>query len=444
MACVHVICAQAFTCIFLIYYIQTGYGVHKPEQPSWVLPFLQVGTPGTKVSSYIKALSEDSPQHTFEEYKVTDLKSTVSAAGIRAGVVNEVQIQAPEELNLHATGHAANSRDQTTFRSHYASCNKAALNTVASHMLKWPPAAWGRTRQGPFPPRLQWLQDLAVDWKALQKAIDTLFNIDSASNPDLKQGGRLRPFIETCFATLVMYYPERVVKRADAFTVVKSMRPVCMKLQAAITSHNLSGNICDAEARLRQWAMHLRTKFDSSNLDITSRKDIGCDVTVLAKSVQDLGQSLGSTVSSLNSAVSDMSSGMKMLCEEMKTLKESHAQVKKENELLRAVLTSKLGVDLSSLEEPPPPPPSTHSPRKSSSVSSPSKSAQRQASSKREHESPCPTVEKNKKPKPAPLLQGSCVCVCVCVCAFLCWCVCVRVRVRMRALLSALLPPLKL
>ena len=65
-----------------------------------------------------------------------------------------------------------------------------------------------------------------------------MFYIDSASQPALKKGGRLRPMLHAAFAALIMYFEEREL--AGEMTVVNErLITVIREVRAAPTLKGL-------------------------------------------------------------------------------------------------------------------------------------------------------------------------------------------------------------
>ena len=73
----------------------------------------------------------------------------------------------------------------------------------------WPAFPWGQLGTGPVPPTLDVLKDLSVDRAKVEALVDTLFHLDSASPPMLRQGQRLRIIVHTSLASMIMYMSER-------------------------------------------------------------------------------------------------------------------------------------------------------------------------------------------------------------------------------------------
>ena len=322
------------------FFSMQGYGVHSPGDVPWILPMLRVSDPANKMSSFLKvtsclslptlscrraclrvrvfvptvyladivhimaalrltlprvsccqALLPNGAQK-YKDYCIHDLPEDISAAGIRGGAINELQCKHPFEQNLHATGQDGAVRG-SVFYANYAGFNKGAANTCGGTLVGWPPPEYGREREGPFCADLYALRDIGVDIDQLQLVIDKQFNLHSASYPPLLTGGRLRPLVERCFASLVMYYPERCVKNLAGQVSMIEMREVSIKLITCLRekySYSAGGmaNGGDPDLTLRRWAAHIKAQFELANLAITSRQETGIDANIIVNAVQGL------------------------------------------------------------------------------------------------------------------------------------------------------------
>jgi hypothetical protein len=234
--------------------------------------------------------------HKYQAFCIHELPDDISSGGMRGGAINELQCPHPFPQNIHVTGQDGGVK-KTAFYSNYAGYNKGAGNTCGATLVGWPTGDYGRLRQGPFCAELSCLRDIGVDLDQLQEVIDKQFNLHSASFPDLLRGGRLRPFVERCFASLLMYYPERCVKNSVGQVSMIEMREVSIKLVSSLRekySFSAGGmaNGGDPDLTLRRWAAHIKVQFDLANLSITSRQETGVDANIIVSSVQGLGGTL--------------------------------------------------------------------------------------------------------------------------------------------------------
>ena len=238
-----------------------------------------------------QALQPNGP-HKYKDYSIDTLPQDLSAAGIRGGAINELQCKHPFEQNLHATGQDGAVK-ASAFYSNYAGFNKGAGNTCGGTLAGWPPGTFGEQREGPYPADLYALRSIGVDIEQVQHVIDKQFNLHSASYPPLLKDGRLRPFVERCFAALLMYYPEQCIKNLSGQVAMIEVPQVSIKLIGSLRdkySYTAGGmaNGGDPDKTLRLWAAHLRSQFDIANLAITSRRETGIDSNVIVNAVQGL------------------------------------------------------------------------------------------------------------------------------------------------------------
>jgi hypothetical protein len=105
---------------------------------------------------------------------------------------------------------------------------------------------------------------------AIDKMIDHCFNIDSASPPQYMAQrppqymvmGSLRRAVQTAFATLVMYFQERLH--------AGEMRDVQIKMKQAVVYAGVA-TPANVEKTLEMWGVVVRRKFDIDNLVLTAK-----------------------------------------------------------------------------------------------------------------------------------------------------------------------------
>ena len=120
----------------------------------------------------------------------------------------------------------------------------------------WPPLPWGHTGMGPVPAMLSSILPFA-DPSSLQRTIDVLLKFHEATVPMFLTGGRMRPLIDSAFASLVMYYPERHGK-GEMTQLLDNMRD-------AYTSGfrvSAGGRSATPHHTLVYWSGVIRAKFD--------------------------------------------------------------------------------------------------------------------------------------------------------------------------------------
>jgi hypothetical protein len=158
----------------------------------------------------------------------------------------------------------------SVFTTHYQGAHKGVLSTLGGTLVGHRPPLWGTLRVGPFPAELTSLETIGVQMDQLAVVVNEVLRIDSTTHPDFQITGRLRPFIDSVFATLVMYYPERVVLiPGQTTTTMPEMRMVSLRMQEGVRSYYLkTGGDGNSDLTLRWWSTTIREKFDLDNLDI--------------------------------------------------------------------------------------------------------------------------------------------------------------------------------
>ena len=87
----------------------------------------------------------------------------------------------------------------------YIDADRALAIPGALVLARWSALPWSQLGEGPQPPTLEALRDAGVDLDDFERAIDHIFNIDSAVPAVLKPGGKLRPLLRTALASMIMY-----------------------------------------------------------------------------------------------------------------------------------------------------------------------------------------------------------------------------------------------
>ena len=169
---------------FADYLCLVGYGVHVETEPPWILPDLKsTSQPGAKLGAQMKALLPLARGGAvgYQDVSVDSLPDDTAGAGVRHGVTDHLQTEAPIEINLHGTGQTSRAQE-STFRENYASADKGACSTVSRILGGFPAPQWGTSSKGPLTPGLDCLQEIGVDLEQLNLVIDEINDIHSASN----------------------------------------------------------------------------------------------------------------------------------------------------------------------------------------------------------------------------------------------------------------------
>ena len=114
----------------------------------------------------------------------------------------------------------------------------------------------------------------------------------------LRAGGALGPWMQACFASLVMYYVER--READV------ARAIRIKMIEAYNMH--FKGVGSADAVLSTWSRELRRQFDRDNLHLATREDkpshtlqaLVAAVTQLSTSVKEGADGVANSLKGIN------------------------------------------------------------------------------------------------------------------------------------------------
>ena len=294
--------------------------VYNSDKPAWLIPELHdTSTPAKKLGSYFKDLLPRlrGGAAFFAKVAVGILPDGVSAAGVRPGGCNMLAKYLPGELIAHVSGHEFKG---TSALYEYIDADRALAIPGALILAGWPALPWGHHGDGPTPPSLDALHDLAapfqkIDMDRLESVIDALFNIDSASPPMLgslrthpERGsyGSLRPMLRCALAALLMYYETRVAHG--------EMQEVHVSLHKALNEHY--GSTDGARfgvpvLTIKRWGTMIAEKFERDNLHLRSRsKDNG------TSSIVEVVQRLGQGMSAMQAELSTLRSTLATLVED--------------------------------------------------------------------------------------------------------------------------------
>ena len=150
--------------------------------------------------------------------------------------------------------------------------------------------------------RCVWMawQASGVDVIKLEKCMDSLFNLNTSSPPMLLQGGTVRSAVKAAFASLLMYYEERLN--------AGEMRDVNFRIRSVITEEYVcSGAATNSGAHdlIVNWGKTIRSQFQADNLRLTSRPtDSGSDK--VAQAISDMAKSLGQSIGLLHSTITNL------------------------------------------------------------------------------------------------------------------------------------------
>ena len=144
----------------------------------------------------------------------------------------------------------------------YIDAKVANIIPAATVLAGWPALPWAQRGAGPRPAALDAIIESGVTLATLDNIINDCFNLDSSSPPQYMLNGSLRPVLQAAFASIVMYFKERM--RAG------EMRPVQIKMKEAVVRARVA-TAEDAEGTLERWGAAVRRKFDVDNIGLNAK-----------------------------------------------------------------------------------------------------------------------------------------------------------------------------
>jgi hypothetical protein len=137
---------------------------------------------------------------------------------------------------------------------------------------------------------------MGINLQSLDYLIDSLFGIDSASPPMIREGGSMRPAVCTALAPMIMYYEERI--NANEMLQVNVMR---QKLVGAARAGFTSEGVAGAHGLLLHWSAAITDHFKLDNLFLdTASNDIYEATEQIVKAVGSLGGTVGKLHTQVN------------------------------------------------------------------------------------------------------------------------------------------------
>lgn len=264
--------------------------LYEPHLPHFMHPDLQKsrGSPAEILTSYVRALrpfseggSKDLQQVVGKMVPPVPAKAT--AAGVRAGACNTLLSNMPDGLAVHMTGHLFDGRKVCAVWD-YIDSSRANCMPGCVVLAGYPAFAWGQRGKGPVAATLEALTVKGVPAEVLEAMMDTLFRIDNSVAPVLHQGGKLRPALRCSFATLIMYYGQRLH--------AGEMNIVLFAMDSAYRTHAMPQLECmQGEARYTflAWGEEIRSRFMVDNLHLNG-KESGSGTERIVETVVQLGQ----------------------------------------------------------------------------------------------------------------------------------------------------------
>jgi hypothetical protein len=214
----------------------------------------------------------------------------------------------PAEIAVHTTGHYLT---QLGSIFEYIDATRSLCQPGITVLSGFKPFPYGQLGKGPVPASLSSLEALGVSLEVLDSIINVLYGLDSASPPQFRIEGSLRPAVRAAFASQVMYYQERE-KNAEMIEVLNRMRRAVSDVSGKISSSSSSSSSSSASASnncplspegphatLLQWSVRLATKFNLDNQHLLG--GAGSDALVqLATTVNQLGTNFTKMFDSFN------------------------------------------------------------------------------------------------------------------------------------------------
>ena len=141
---------------------------------------------------------------------MASLPEAPTAAGFRRGAVETLALEIGAVLGAHTTGHdlCGISALWEYMGASLGLCVPGNL-VLAGWKAPLGRGADGELGRGAVVPSLQPLRDAGIDAKRLDDYADLLFQLHDDMPEQLRKGGSLRPMIEACLASMIMYYEVR-------------------------------------------------------------------------------------------------------------------------------------------------------------------------------------------------------------------------------------------
>jgi len=218
---------------------------------------------------------------------------TPSLGGFRSGALNELCALMPAEFAVQCTGHDLRSASALY---EYMDPSVALAMPGAIVLSGWPALPWGQLGMGPAPPSLRELitSGLVSNMGQLELAIDHLYRVDSASPPQIRRDGHLRPMLHAAFASQVMYHDER--------TLASEVHGVRVCMHESLVACKIAGSCAEAGSLLSTWGVHLKTAFDTSNMHLTAPVN-GLEAQAASTSIGAAFNQFRQTVANMPSAI---------------------------------------------------------------------------------------------------------------------------------------------
>lgn len=267
--------------------------VRNDDGTSHLLPFFQhTSSPGTVLQRYIKDLIHSTRWgEEWEKYTKAN-KATAAEGMLELAKTNSMRHGAIESMfNVMPLSHVAaisGHEIKESRASIYAGTPRYLMLAGAKVLAGWQlPDQYGTSGPAPIPPDLMSLVDDGQHSReSLDDFVNHLFRVDSASASQLQEGGKLRPMLRICCATMVMAYANRVEAKETSIVTNRMQRA-----WIDVYRNGKTTSMEEAAITLRRWSTRLQLQFEANNLHLTTVKSNGHNREV-ASAVQSLGKQL--------------------------------------------------------------------------------------------------------------------------------------------------------
>lgn len=257
-----------------------GGKVQNGDSVPWLCEELQgTSSPGQKLGSFVKALLPGgAPGGTYSNFVVEDLPEGANAGGFRPGACDELASSIAAEFAVAATGHEMKGTSAFYEYLSPSGAGRALLMKGARVLAGWPAGKWGELGMGPTHASMSAIiEGTGISWELMQKFVDIVLNLDSASLKMYRQGGSMRQMALAGVASLIMYYPECMAKEKMPRVQAKLREAwscvFARGVGASSSSSSLAAPILSPDGALRHWSVLVRDRFNADNLSITAQVD---------------------------------------------------------------------------------------------------------------------------------------------------------------------------
>jgi len=227
-----------------------------------------------------------------------DSFSDVSGASVRKGCISECASEMPAEHTAVASGHALRG---VSAMWEYFSWTLAAGANAWNHIAGWAPRPWGQCGTVAKPASLDPLLQIGIDQTTLDHIVDDMFRINDSSCPHLRslawepaadhphhasllqKRAEARPFVQAAFASMLMYYKERLENQ--------QMIDINRTLETVVRVRlNLTG---DVHSLLVSWGSHIRNDFLRNNAHLLTTSSTDSAENQILQTMKLMAETIG-------------------------------------------------------------------------------------------------------------------------------------------------------